>query len=98
LTRERQKSAKVSDFFGSERKILHHEDVNDLKCALADLPVRAEPVKSLKSGFMTFEQSLAAIETIEHERNTKIEQNGINLLYLVISILTIGSVTCSACL
>ena len=98
LTRDRQKSAKVSDFFGSERKILYREDANDRKCAVIDQPDAAQPLTSSKSSFTTFDQSLAAIDAMEQVKSQNMSKNDFNLLYMVISILTIGSVTFSALL
>lgn len=96
LSRDRQKSAKVSDFFGSERKILYNEEANESKCSLTEIPARSAPPPVSDPVVMSFEQSIAAIQAIEHERAQKGSQDENSVLYLVISVLTIGSVTCSA--
>ena len=97
LSSDRQRNAKVIDFFGSERKILYNKETVDAQCPLLEIESSVS-VASETPTLLSFEQSMAIIEVIEHTRNGKHEKMDKSLFYNLISLLTVGSVIYSACL
>ena len=90
MSPERQKTAKVIDFFGSERKILFDERAETTTCPSSpivfDSAEVAQDENTLKRE--TFESTLAQIDQIQHARESK--ENDTPFLYYVISFITVS--------
>ena len=90
LSKERQNTAKVNDFFGSERKILFNEQSRDIfKVPSNPSRKRGEVEKmSPEKKVLSFENAKKKILEIENEKTVK---SDISFDHYVIALLTVGS-------
>jgi len=90
LSKERQNTAKVNDFFGSERKILFNEQSRDIfKVPSNPSRKRGEAEKmSPEKKVLSFENAKKKILEIENEKTVK---SDISFDHYVIALLTVGS-------
>jgi len=90
MSPERQRTAKVIDFFGSERKILFDERAETTTCPSS--PIVSDSVEVAQNENIpkreTFESTLAQIDQIQRARESK--ENETPFLYYVISFITVS--------
>ena len=90
LSKDRQKSAKVNDFFGSERKIIFNDQSGDIfDCPTYSKRKRGESenVKPEKD-LLSFESATKKILEIENDHKTEATSS---VTHYIIALLTVGS-------
>ena len=96
MTGERQETAKVIDFFGSQRQILFTNDLKYSTCATKQIEMQKSVEIPPKKNALSFEESCRQIKDIEDKRKSEINKNDKSISHYLISCITIFSLIYSA--